>query len=288
MNFSGHEYDTTYLRKPFMNNYRAYTIDLHMRELADWVDWGATADRFKAGAPSEIIRKIGVAWMGTLNALKQAHEAGCNVMVVHEPIYFNHFDHYEPVADDPGFQAKKAFLDSTGMVVYRCHDVWDYVPEIGVRDSWARQLGLDIVDTSRWEGDHNARVYELENPMKLSTLAREITGKLKPYGQNYVRLAGDPDKIIRRLGVGTGMVHGLGVLRSFRKYGADAIVATELMEWRDVHWALENGLSIIHLSHGVSESKGIENLAAYLAKLFPEIDVLYIPSGNNPYSVILP
>lgn len=285
MNNSGHEYDTSYQNKGFSDDYRAYNIDLHMRAIADWVDWETTADRFKAGDPAEKMRKIGVAWMGSLNAMKQAHEAGCNVLVVHEPIYYNHFDNHEPVEEDPGFLAKKAFLDSTGMIVYRCHDAWDYMPGIGVRDSWARQMGLDIEDTSAWSGNHNARVFDLPSPMKLSELAGQIRDILKPYGQNYLRLAGDPEKHISKLGLGTGMVHGIGVLRVFQENGADAIVATELMEWRDVHWALENGLSIIHLSHGVSESKGIENLAAYLQKLFPKIEVMYIPSGNNPYSL---
>jgi putative NIF3 family GTP cyclohydrolase 1 type 2 len=231
---------------------------------------------------------MAVAWMGTMDAMVQAHGSGCNVLVVHEPIYFNHFDHYGPVEHDPGFQAKKAFLDKTGMVVYRCHDVWDYVPVIGVRDSWAALLGMAPGDSSSWEGKQNARVYQLAEPLKIGELSQGIVEKVKPYGQGYVRIAGDPEKEISRLGLGTGMVHGIQVLRSFQEHGADAVVATELMEWRDVHWALENGLSIIHLSHGVSESKGIENLAAYLQKLFPKIEVIYIPSGNNPYSVFMP
>ena len=28
------------------------------------------------------------------------------------------------------------------MAVYRCHDVWDVIPEIGVIDSWASGLGF--------------------------------------------------------------------------------------------------------------------------------------------------
>ena len=74
--------------------------------------------------------------------LKAAHAQGCNLFVTHEPTYYVHRD------DDPGpyadahTAAKRAWLAETGMVVYRCHDVWDVMPEHGIRDSWARGLGL--------------------------------------------------------------------------------------------------------------------------------------------------
>src|SRR5919201_1310197 len=107
---------------------RPRDIDRHMRSLGTWVRWDQTVDTFKAGDPDTPVRGIAVAWQSQWPTLKAAHAAGCNLFITHEPTFYVHRD------DDPGpyqdalLDAKRAWLQQTGMVIYRCHDVWDVVP----------------------------------------------------------------------------------------------------------------------------------------------------------------
>jgi len=135
---------------------RALEIDQHMREVGTWVDWSQTVDTFKSGDPRMDVRGIAVAWQSQLSTLKAAHAAGCNLFVTHEPTFYTHLDTDQGDFPTPHVEAKRAWLKETGMVVYRCHDVWDVMPTYGIRDSWARGLGLDgppmAEDERRWYG----------------------------------------------------------------------------------------------------------------------------------------
>ena len=41
---------------------------------------------------------------------------------------------------------KKRLLDECAMVVVRCHDTWDRMPEYGIPDAWAACLGFETED----------------------------------------------------------------------------------------------------------------------------------------------
>ena len=125
-----------------------------------WVNRERTVDTVKAGDPTREITTVGVGWMSTIDNLRAAHERGCELFITHEPTFWEH----GPVESqwrgvEPGL-TKQRFLEETGMVVLRAHDTWDNWPGIGIRDSWARGLGLThflAEDPTRWHG-----VYEIE------------------------------------------------------------------------------------------------------------------------------
>lgn len=75
-------------------------------------------------------------------------------------------------------------------------------------------------------------------------------------------------------GIGTGCIVDLDV---FAAMGCDAAVVCDdgCAYWRDAAWALESGLSVIRVSHGVSEEPGMRTLAAHVAGLFPALQVMH-------------
>ncbi len=49
-----------------------------------------TVDGIAAGDPSAVVRGVAVTTLATLEVLERAVEAGANVVVTHEPLYYDH------------------------------------------------------------------------------------------------------------------------------------------------------------------------------------------------------
>ncbi len=257
----------------------AIQLHQHMRSLGHWVDWDATTDGFKAGDPETEVRAIAVCWQSTLPKLREAAASGCNLFVTHEPTFYVHMD------DDPGVFAlpfareKMSFLHESGLVVYRCHDVWDRVPGIGIRDSWARQLGFEGPPAA-------ADAFHAAYPFTgtAGVLAEHVRLRVEPLGQSRVWLLGDPAAPVTRVGIGTGAVTDF---RSMLSLGADAMVVTDdgIAFWSAGCQAADSGIPLIVVNHAVSEEPGMRSLAAHLAGAFPDVPVRHIPLGCL-YSVV--
>ena len=250
-------------------------IDAHFRNIGTWVDWDNTADTFKAGDRASAVTKIAVGWKASFAALKLAHAHGAELFVSHESICVNAVNRSrEPEVTFalPSELPKFQWLESTGMTVYRCHDVWDRVPGTGVRDSWQRGLALggDVV-----ADEYPLLVTERES-LSLRDLADHILGRIASLGQEGLLVTGDPERKVSRIATGTGVTTNPVAMREL---GADVGVITDDYYRRvrmGVH-ADELDFPTIMVNHGVSEAWGIENLAAHLREAFPEIEVMFIP-----------
>jgi putative NIF3 family GTP cyclohydrolase 1 type 2 len=256
----------------------ASDIDRHMREVGGYVDWSKTCDTFKAGDPQTPIQRIAVSWMSSIANLREAHARGCNLFITHEPTFYAHMDNDPAVEQDACTREKRAFLRQTGMVVYRCHDVWDRFPEVGILDSWAAFLGLTappLVQEKFW------RVVPIE-PTPAVEFAREVSRRIRQFDQEAALLVGDPDRPVSRVGIGTGAITSA---REYHRMGADVGIVTEITWWRDARWALDMDLRLIVVDHTVSEEPGVINLAGYLRRQFTDLQVEYIPT-HCPFRII--
>ena len=88
------------------------------------------------------------------------------------------------------------------MVVYRCHDVWDVIPEIGVIDSWATGLGFTGTPLTR---DGYYRVEDVSG-QTFGQLCEHVAQKMKSVGQEGILAVGDADTQVNRLALGTGAI----------------------------------------------------------------------------------
>ena len=121
----------------------ARDIHEHLRSVGTWVDWQeATCDGFKHGDPDAEVTGIAVGWQSLQSALEEAQRRGCNLFITHEPTFYSHMDDDDTLRATVPARRKQALLERTGMVVYRCHDVWDRFPGRGIVDAWGRFLGL--------------------------------------------------------------------------------------------------------------------------------------------------
>lgn len=268
---------------------KARDVQDHLQSLdGGWVRWEDTTDRFLAGDPDTEISGIAVAWMGTRAALAEALRAGCNFCIVHEPLYNGGHEEEETMLRFAGIGEKRAWIAETGLVVLRCHDLWDQMPGIGIPDSWARALGLERPIVA--EGF--IRVFDIQGETA-GAVAQRVADAVRPVGQEGVELLGDPRARVTRLALGTGAITPF--TRFVERYGADMAICTDdgFTYWRKGGVALDLGIPLVVVNHAVSELPGMESLASYLREQFPATPVTYIPqqcmfsliaaSANNPF-----
>lgn len=267
---------------------RAGEIDQHMRHVGTWVDWSKTVDTFKSGDPSMDVRGIAVAWQSRFAALKAAHAAGYNLFVTHEPTFYSHLDTDGGEFPTPHVAAKQAWLQETGMIVYRCHDVWDVMPAHGIRDSWARGLGLEgpplAEDERRWYGLYPVRRQTVQ------ALAQGLAARLSTIGQDQVQVVGDLARMVERLAIGTGAacrVPHMAQLKDRDGRCADALLVTDdgMSFWRDGSWALDQELPLLVVNHATAEEWGMRSLAEYLKVKFPGVPVRHFAQGCQYRSI---
>jgi len=254
-------------------NMKAGDIQAYLRSLnGGWVDLNNTTDTFKAGDPDTEVTGIAVSWMSTTWALQKALKLGCNMFITHEPTYFSNFENDQAWLCLSQVKEKRTWIEKSGMVILRCHDLWDQYPKEGIPDSWANFLGLG----ESIGGQGYFRIYDVSG-RTAGEVARQIASKTKAFGQEAVELIGSADKPVTRLVLGTGAI--TPYLRFIDEYKADIALCTNdgLVYWRDAAFAAEMGFAIIVTDHKVSEEAGVASLANHIIKKFPSIPIHHIP-----------
>ncbi|NIM48046.1 MAG: hypothetical protein GTN78_00585 [Gemmatimonadales bacterium] len=259
------------------------TGDVHnyLRSLgAEWVQANNTVDTFKAGGPGFTVQGIAVGWMSYFGSLRKARELGCNLFITHEPTYYDHRDRDESVFSFAAARMKREFIGRSGLTIIRCHDVWDRVPEIGIRDAWARFLGLETeiearITTDQSRGRPFCGVYEI-TPVEAGTLARRVAGKVATLGQDSVLFIGPERKLVSSVAVGTGAITPFRQMVEDLK--ADVVICTDdgFSFWRDGSLAIDMEYPVIIVNHPCSEEVGMRKLAEHLSEKFPQISVHHI------------
>ena len=86
------------------------------------VDEAHTCDTVKCGDPNRECSGIVVTCFASVDVIRKTIELGANLIIVHEPLFWNHEDKTDWLAQSKIFAEKKKLLDSNGIVVWRDHD----------------------------------------------------------------------------------------------------------------------------------------------------------------------
>jgi putative NIF3 family GTP cyclohydrolase 1 type 2 len=239
-----------------------------------WMDREKTVDVFKAGDPETEVKGIAVGWMSHEWAIKKALELGCNMFVTHEPTYYDHWDKDQTVFRFETARRKRELITSSGIVILRCHDLWDQFPGEGVPDVWAATLGfLKPIDGKGW-----FRVFDVSGRTALD-VAKQVAAKTAHLGQDCVELIGDGARKVSRMAIGCGAITPF--MTFLETYKADLAVCTDdgFTYWRDGALAVDSGIPVVLVNHPVAEESSIKALAGHLQKKYPGLPVHHIPEG---------
>jgi putative NIF3 family GTP cyclohydrolase 1 type 2 len=256
---------------------KAKEVMEHFRQVGKWVNWDKTCDQFLHGNPDVEVKGIATAWSPTNTSLKRASDMGFNLFITHEPAFYHAYE--GTASGDLLINKKKSLLDELGISLMQCHDTWDRMPEVGIVDAWAAFLGFE---TEARPVQSFYKVCLLGN-ISVEETANRILEKVRPLGQDTVLILGDKHKRVRRMVVGTGAITHLP---SMYALDADLILATDdgINFWDGGLWAVDLGIPLLIVNHATSEKPGVQAMARYLGKKFPEVGVEYI-DVESPYSI---
>lgn len=260
------------------------TLDIREYLLSNspWVKLDKTVDTVKTGDPSKPVKKAGVCWYPSIENIRAAAEAGCDLLICHEPTFWEHAAPEKSWREKVPGIAKRELLEKTGMVVLRIHDSWDQWPELGIRDSWANYLGFEKRIFAGKENNYLA-VYEVPQ-LKLRDFAKNIAARIKPLGEDRVQVIGDPDRVVSRPALGVGcIVPDQNMIDA----GADVLIMCYdgASYWQQRERLVEAGAAVITVEHGTSEMPGMESLCKHLSQKFPNIEFQYFDKHPKTWSV---
>lgn len=238
-----------------------------------------TVDTLKAGDPTVKVTGIATTFLDTMDVLREAARRGDNVIISHEPTFYNHKDDTSKFRDDPVYKDKLAFINEHHLVVYRMHDEIHDAQTDHILDGLYESLGwahYPHPETS--EGQSIVTVPKTT----LLALSEFLKTKLKI---STLRVEGDPDLIITHAAVLPGAAGLEEHMKALQQPGVDVLIAGEASEWEVVEYvrdAVAQGRrkGLILLGHEVSEEPGMEKCAEDLRILFPGVRVEHLSSGQ--------
>jgi putative NIF3 family GTP cyclohydrolase 1 type 2 len=248
------------------------------------VPWQSdTVDTFKAGDPDVRVTGIAVTMMATLDVLQRAAAAGDNLIITHEPTFFDHLDKAEQLPErdnDAVLAEKRLFIKQHGLVIWRFHDHWHARNPDGIEAGMVHALGWE-----KFQDAHNQYLFDIPET-SLEKLASDIKRQL---GIHIVRVVGDPGLRVTKVAMAPGAAGFANHAKALEMPGVQALVIGEAQEWETVEYvadAVSEGKqkSLIILSHIPSEQAGMEECTRWLKTFVTEVPVQFIPAREPFWS----
>lgn len=246
-----------------------------------------TVDGFLAGDPDAPVRGVAVTVMATLDVLHRAAEHGLDLVITHEPLYFDHHGASDAIlaADaDPVHAAKSAFVAEHGLVVLHLHDAWHDRRPDGILTGTARALGWLDAERAGAEG-----IYDLP-PTTLGALAAHVAEAL---GARATRYVGDPETAVSAVGLQPGFQGFERNRRLLARPDVDVVVLGEGHEWETGEYAADAVTAgvcagVVVVGHVPSEQEGMAELGRWLTELVPEVPVELVAAADPFRTVAFP
>ena len=254
---------------------KAFEIMNTMFALAEAGDYRNTCDTCKAGDPEREVTRVAVTMFATPEVIRQAAEWGAELLITHEPTYYNHMDHHSTVAVEC---AKRKLIEATGMVLYRYHDhPHGTKPDI-IGEGMLRDMAL-AGEVSYTETFDLVRV-----KLECATTPRELAAILeKNLDLAHIRIAGAADTPMKKVSCMFGTPGG--VYEELQRDDCEIMITGEACEWalcEYVRDASQLGFAkaLLVPGHIGSERNGMIYTADLVKKLFPALEVKYFECGE--------
>lgn len=233
-----------------------------------------TVDVFKSGDPEDEVTGIVTTFTATMEVLQKTTELGANLIITHEPTFYDHWERTEWLGDNPIFQAKSEFIRKHGLTIWRFHDYWHRHNPDGIDLGMLRELNWEKL----WDAD--SEVVTLPG-MKLADLVLHLKKRLRI---PHIRIVGDKAMVCRRVGVGFGAPGGV---RQIHNLGGDVdtLLCGETVEWQTCEYVRDSNLlgvpkALVIMGHVDSEELGMKYLAEWLQPKVGEVPVTFVPAGS--------
>ena len=238
-------------------------------------------DVFLAGDPGVPVRGVATTMMATVDVLQRCVANGSNLVVSHEPAFWDHRNEAIPnltAENDQVYRQKLAYIEEYGLVIWHLHDaLHDMRPDL-VDLGTLRQIGWPLP-----HGLGSPAVLDIP-PTRLADLAAQLARRL---GASSARFVGQPDLPVARVGLALGFRGSDNVRHLLQDDAIDAAIIGEAHEWEVGAYtadavSLGSPKALVVLGHIPSEQHGMAEAAVIIQRALPTVPTTFIPC-RDPY-----
>jgi len=242
-----------------------------------------TIDTFKTGNPDAVVTGVVVTMVPTLDVLQEAVERGANLIIAHEPAFYDHLDGTEGLAaeKDAVFLAKRDFIEKNELILWRFHDHLHWRQPDGVLQGMVETLGWQ-----EFQNTDNPKLFVLPETT-VETLASQLKNLL---GIRALRIVGDGSLKITKAAFSAGFP-GFDSQRSLlQSDDVEVLVMGEAHEWETIAYVYDAATAkqrkaLIILGHTPSEQGGMEWCARWMESFLPPLPIHFVPTPE-PFWVL--
>jgi putative NIF3 family GTP cyclohydrolase 1 type 2 len=238
------------------------------------VPWNAdTVDTFKAGNPETRVTGIAVTMMATLEVLQRAASNGQNLIITHEPTFYDHLDRPQGMEEsDAVWKAKRAFIEKNGLVIWRFHDHWHRRNPDGILAGMVKALAWEKYQSA--ENPHLFTVPEIT----LEKLASDVAKRLET---PVLRAVGNPEMKVTKLALSPGSAGFERETHALEPENVEVLLVGETREWETVEYAADavtegKRKALIVIGHVPSEQAGMEECARWLKTFLKDVPIEFV------------
>jgi putative NIF3 family GTP cyclohydrolase 1 type 2 len=235
-----------------------------------------TVDTLKAGDPDTVVTGVVTTFMDTYQVLEQAVAQGKNLIITHEPTFYNHKDDTSILAGDAVQAQKLEYIRQHHLVVWRFHDTWHLRQPDGILTGVVEELGW-----KPYQSSVDPHVFTLP-PTTVSQLAASLRSRT---GSRSIRIVGDANMTVTGVGLLSGASGLVKQVKMLERDDVQVLVAGESAEWEGVEYAQDAAAegrhkALILLGHEVSEEAGMQYCAEWLKGILPGMPIEFIKAGE--------
>lgn len=239
-----------------------------------------TVDVIKEGDPKTPVNGIVTCMFATMDVLKQAVSKNCNLIIVHEPLYYNHLDETKMFQNDPVFLEKKQFINDHKLVIWRFHDYIHSMKPDGIETGMVSKLGWKEYTV---KGTTNQFVLP-------ETTLKELLKNLKQvFPKNAFYVVGNPDMKLKNVRLAAGAPGSARHISLLEDKNVDVVIGGEAQQWETYEYmrdAVDQGRNkaVIFLGHINSEEAGMDYCSLWLKSFIKNVPVYFVECGPSFWS----
>jgi putative NIF3 family GTP cyclohydrolase 1 type 2 len=238
------------------------------------VPWNTeTVDTFKAGNPETRVTGIAVTMMATLDVLQRAAANGQNLIITHEPTFYNHLDRPEGMDEsDAVWKEKRAFIEKNGLVIWRFHDHWHRRKPDGILSGMVKALGWE-----KYQSAENPHLFTVPE----TTLEKLAVGVAKRLETPVLLVVGNPEMRVTKLALSPGAAGFERETHALEMENVEVLLVGETREWETVEYAADAATegkrkALIIIGHVPSEQAGMEECARWLKTFAKDVPIEFV------------
>ena len=240
-----------------------------------------TLDTFKSGNPEDVVTGIATCMFANMETLRQAVANKCNLIIAHEPTFYNHQDNTAFLENDPVYQKKSEYIKQHGLIIFRFHDHWHRTVPDGIY--------MGMVDKLGWKANQtdSSMMYFKFDEQTVGAFAQKLQDKLKG---SQLRIVGDPKMRFTNVALSVGASGSSSHLNLLNSKSTELLVVGEASEWETYEYVLDASMmgmkkAAIFTGHIPSEESGMKYCAKWLKTFIKDIPIIYIENGTAYRSV---